>query len=390
MPRPFYIIAHRCNNFDIAQERLSQGANAIEIDVNLWDGEKVINKLYAGHGPLLVPGSISKSDDERMELESYFQLLQHAALKPLLIYLDCKPPVHELGKDIYDLAKKYLSDTLIVFSYPYFDKDGKCFLSTVAGQIITNSDSHMVVQFDMDENWGAQLAWFRENLISNFGYSFGRTFGIALLFNEIWNHALLDRVQGACCQRLIDKAFKFCGAWTIDSPLLMKELINIGVDGMLTNDVPELVTVVEKEAAKLNSLIYKAITNGSASFYQPEGYGLLLKTGKAWFAGTDNSITVTLKAFSGDQTSATIIGDPPGYDRRFDRGSYDYWALSSAKLGNLQSITIRLDPGNFDAPDWYLESVSVWPYTNILNSSPLQNWVVQNWIKPGESVVLTF
>jgi hypothetical protein len=129
----------------------------------------------------------------------------------------------------------------------------------------------------------------------------------------------------------------------------MEEYLRIGVNGMITDDVPALVNAV-------NRTPYLILAKRSDNPLVPHnfGYGLVVITGNVSGAGTDANVTFTLKGTKGYSsiTVNTNLRD------RMKRNHRNYVTLKSPDLGDLQSITVKRDDRG-SASDWFLDLIIV-------------------------------
>src|SRR6185436_3618451 len=88
--RPFYVIGHGANSINEVTRYLSSGANALELDVNVYQSNH--NELCIGHGPKLWTGGCN---DKAPALADYLKNLHEVArtnTNLTLVYFDCKSP----------------------------------------------------------------------------------------------------------------------------------------------------------------------------------------------------------------------------------------------------------------------------------------------------------
>ncbi len=130
----------------------------------------------------------------------------------------------------------------------------------------------------------------------------------------------------------------------------MREYIQIGVNGIITDDVAKLHNIVGgfQPVIRMARRIDNPLTPSGFS------YGLSIHTGDMDMAGTDANVMFTL---TGPNGSATVSVDT-NLPYRMERNDWNYIILRSQDLGDLQSITVQSDnEGN--APDWYLDTIVV-------------------------------
>ena len=126
----------------------------------------------------------------------------------------------------------------------------------------------------------------------------------------------------------------------------MRTFIDAGVDGIITDELPTLMGIVQGRSD------IRLATRQDNPF-QPlnEAYGLKIRTGDD---GTDANITFTLEGSLGSST-ITVNTAPVG---RMESGDTNFVTIPSRNLGVLKSITVEND-GSGNRPNWFLQDITV-------------------------------
>lgn len=218
MNKTFYIIGHNPNTIASADEYLSNGANAIEPDINIISGT---DKLCVSH---------EEGDSNTITLENYFfQLVQLKNFSNLtLVYLDCKPSVIHRGLDILTTVRKYLDPHVsVVLSVSSIDEAKVMFPSLV---LELQANEFLLID---EENDPVAVSNFFHS-IGSFRYGYGNGDSVPLIPTTIFFPHVEKSIVAAC--KLRDQGnLGFVFTWTFNSKHNQKFFLNAGVDGMIVD-----------------------------------------------------------------------------------------------------------------------------------------------------------
>lgn len=224
-PRPFYLVAHRVNDYQDIPEAIRRGANAIECDVR----EGVVDHDTTWGAPTRLKTwlvAASNAADKYPELALiYFDVKEAQALEQIVEAVRTSP----LGAS--GVAKLYSVPTL---------EDSKAFRSIrlVKGEgfaIDGHSDPQEVA--DVFAALDRPPAWYGNGIA-----------GPLPLFSS---H--MESIELAVHMRNYSKRppFSKVAVWTLRRQVSMREFISLGVDAILVNpgELDELSEVVDESAA---------------------------------------------------------------------------------------------------------------------------------------------
>jgi hypothetical protein len=233
-PRAFYIIGHNPNTPDQAIAFLQAGANALEPDLRLDDGQiRVRDVVLRGHVPWPLYGGAG------LTLSEYLSGLREklAATKtpaPALIAWDLKDPFDiawikkaretiraEFGRHYPDTAMLYTAGT----------GRGLPQLKELAG-LLVDGEAIGVDDRITPEALDQELRSFRNPV----PYTFS-------------DGTDLDAIRAAIKLRARGDSFRLVYAWTVKDADTMHKLLGAGVDGMIVDDVPSLCRTLAQHRA---------------------------------------------------------------------------------------------------------------------------------------------
>lgn len=361
--RPFYIIGHNTNSIAEVNAALTSGANAVEIDVNVYENRQ--NELCVSEVGTL--DTDAGGSDNAPRLDNFLSQLRTIALANpenfALVIFDCKPKTatSNLGVEILRLARNaLLLDTnlnliISVSSLKY---------GAIFDQISSDLRKREGVMVD-EENDPSKVHNFFSG-ISNSCYGNG----VAPMFNHpILSPHVRPSIERACAMRTGFGSFKFVYTWTVGEEDQIREYLRIGVDGIIPGKTPS--TFDETMTLRLLDILQEAEFKDSVRvakrsdnpFARPDtGYAIQVHTGNVHNAGTDANLSFVLTGSLGSATKdldasliGSVFGKTPG---RMERNAWDFVTIRSLNVGELLSIFVRRDDkGN--APDWYLNRVIV-------------------------------
>lgn len=337
-PRPFYIIQHNPNSISEVLEALAGGANAIEPDINIF-----------ADNPEALCVSHTQGDDSDLTLVEYLQglhdvVMEHPELA--LIIFDCKEEVAtaDRGVEILQAIRTHLThdnQVKVILSV------GKLADGDLFTKICTMLGPNEGGMIDEEGDPRRVVAFFSQLGIHNQCHGNGIS-----VMNSTIGPLYRYSTEEACELRAGTNLPKFINTWTVNNVDDMCEYIRIGVDSLITDEVATLQEVVQ--SPEFTAIIRMATRSDDPFTPANYAYGLTIYTGDIFLAGTDESITFTLRGTEG-AVSKTIDAS---LIKRMERGSTNHVAISSVNLGDLESITVQHDnPGI--GHDWYLDRIEV-------------------------------
>jgi hypothetical protein len=241
--RRFYIFGHNPNNVDDAVEALKSGANAIEPDV-VFDDE--LQRFEVREQLFFLPRFISRWLFSGPSLGEYLQVLrirleQDRSLDLALIAFDLKEPYSYDVNMLFDTIRKNFSN--------YFPRV----------QILTTVSNAMGMPFlaQLNPQQGNEIVGVDEytepDTVHNFfrarglrhAYANGSGFFLTSTrgFRKDIERATELRDQGG--GNLLGLVY----VWTVNSEKSMRFYLDRNVDGMITDNVPELLALLKTEYA---------------------------------------------------------------------------------------------------------------------------------------------
>ncbi|MFI1161861.1 PLAT/LH2 domain-containing protein, partial [Streptomyces sioyaensis] len=338
-PRPFYVVGHNPNTIEQARADLQAGANGLEPDVQLYDDNP---QLCINHDPG-IPNSPS--------LASYLDGLHKLAAdypQLALVVFDCKPPVTspEHGLDLLTAIRDHLTfdnDLNIIISIASRDENQGAFFDQIIG-ILGPREGLML---DAENDPGAVANYFTRRGVRNQGYGNGISV-LNFLIMPYYRYTL----EAACGDRAGAGRPKFIYVWTVNDHDELREYIRIGVDGAITDEPADLRAIIaESESAALVRLATRDDNPFEPGNY---AYGLTVRTGKYWRAGTDANVTFTLTGTLG--TASKTVNTQ--LVNRMENRDWNYVTIPTDNLGTLKSITVQRDDDGW-APDWCLDRIII-------------------------------
>lgn len=236
-PRPFYVIGHDTNSIELVERHLELGANAIEIDVDVTEGNQ--QRLCVCHGPKLVTGPASPSSPE---LEDFLDAVRRISWKfpqLCLIYFDCKPltatPQHletilrAIKESLLDAPQSPTGLTTVISVALLKERN----MFAHSAQLLAPTEGLMI---DYDNDPRAVAAYFLRQGITREGYANGISFANPMSW--LFAPHVKSSVQRACALRDAEDAPKWVFSWTVNELASMKRYIQFGVDGLITDANP--------------------------------------------------------------------------------------------------------------------------------------------------------
>jgi hypothetical protein len=364
VPRPFYIIGHNTNSIADVRAALANGANAVEVDVNVYE-DKQDELCISETGSL--PGSEKGGDAGAPPLAGFLKELHDAAVDNpqqfALVIFDCKPKVGtaEHGSTLLDAIRQLLTldnDLNVIISVGSLDHSD---IFSSIRTILNPREGLMIDEQNDPESVSAFFSGVEQQCYGN---------GVAPPFQApTFSPHLRPSIEKACALRAGTGNLKFVYTWTVSDPDELREYLRIGVNGIIPGDSPS--SFDAQPVARLRAIIdesefqskIRLAVRDDNPFTRPDtAYALKVHTGDNFGAGTDANITFTLTGTLGS-TSKTVDTSLIGFllgkkFGRMERDDWDFVTLQSLNLGELQSITVqRDDQGN--RLDWFLDHILV-------------------------------
>ena len=266
---------------------------------------------------------------------------------------DCKTPAAagypENGFELLMAVRKYLTydnDLNVIISIgDRSDGQGEFF-----DRIIDILGPREGLAIDGENDAGAVSNYFTSREVEHQGYGNGTSF-----MNFLWMPRYRYSLEAACGIRAMAGRPRVVYVWTINGLLAgdeQREYIRIGVDGIITDNVPTLLTTTRQDE-------FSALIRPATRLYNPMqpdnfSYGLLVHTSDQDHAGTDANVTFTITGSAGS-ASKTVNTN---LIKRMESDCWNYVTIPSPDLGNLLSMTVRRDNAG-NAPDWHLDGITV-------------------------------
>jgi glycerophosphoryl diester phosphodiesterase len=337
-PRPFYVIGHNPNTIAKVNAALNVGANAIEPDVNVFKDHP--DQLCVSHGE----GQSSDPSLQRFLKDLHTVAIERPELA--LVRFDCKPKVAtaEHGATLLNAIRTLLTfDTKVNIIISVSDLSQTAIFNSIKADLLPREG----LMIDEENDPIAVSNFFTNAGVTN--QSFGN--GISIL-NEILGPNVRPSMERACEFRAATNRIKYIDVWTVQDDDLLHRYIHIGVDGIITDNVPKLRNIMSEN--QIQPLIRLATRNDDPLRPANFAYGLEVHTGDVAMAGTDAIVTFTIKGQSG-VSSITVDTKPP---YRMERNHWNFVTLQSPDLGVLHSLTVQRDNSG-NAPDWFLDRIRV-------------------------------
>ena len=277
-PRPFYVVGHNPNTVSDATDDVNDGANGLEPDVQVYEDHP--DQLCISHGT---------GEPSAPTLVDYLDgIHQLAADNPqlFLIVFDCKPEATSAdhGFELLTAIREHLTfdnDLNVIISVGKLDEGG--FFDRIV-DLLGPREGLMV---DAEDDPGAVTNYFTGRGVTHQGYGNGISFANFVL-GPYYRYTL----EAACGIRAQAGRPAFIYVWTVNAHDELREYIRIGVDGAITDDPSDLVSIAaEAEFSSLVRLATRADNPFKPGLF---GYGLHIHTADKWMAGTDANVTFTL------------------------------------------------------------------------------------------------
>lgn len=273
-------------------------------------------------------------------------MVNHPSLA--LIVFDCKEEAafSDHGFGLLMTIRQHLTfdnDLNIIISIANRDHNQGAFFDRIVD--ILGPREGLMIDFENDP--GAVSNYFTNRGVTNQGYGNGISFTNFIL-GPYYRYAL----EAACGIRAHAGRPRFIYVWTVNAHDELREYIRIGVDGAITDDPGDLFAMAHE--AEFSPLIRLATRADNPFRPANFAYGLHIRTGDKWRAGTDANVTFTITGVNG-VASKTVMTQ---LIKRMESDSWDWVTIPSDNLGALISVTVQRD-NHGNAPDWFLDRIEI-------------------------------
>ena len=363
VPRPFYIVGHNTNSTTDVRTALASGANAIEVDINVYeDAQDKLCISEAGGLDSDEGGNPSAPSLERFLIELHPIVIDNPENFALVIF-DCKPKVAtaQHGDILLGIIRNLLTfdnNLNVIISVAHLSE------GAIFNSIKSILEAREGLMIDEEDDPEAVSAFFSDIDHQCYGN------GIANVFQSpTLSPHLRPSIEKACVLRAGDGKIKFVYTWSVGDSDFMREDIRIGVNGIIpgkspsgfdSGSVASLLAIIDEQEFQSKVRLARRSDN---PFTRPDtAYALQVHTGDKHNAGTDANVTFTLTGTLGSSSKTvdtSLIGSLLGKTSgRMEQNAWDFVTLQSLNIGSLLSITVqRDDQGN--APDWFLDRILV-------------------------------
>ncbi len=226
MSRPFYAIAHRCNDPADVKHALERGANSVECDVRRYDEDFWVRHDHEASGETRLTSWLDEVAGHAHTFGEQFAL----------IIFDLKD--EGITSDSLDLMRGIIRDQLtfptglnVIFSVGTFRR------REVFSRIASDLTLREGLAIDEDDDPYRMSQFFEDRNIEHNCYGNGIMAG--------WfGGGVEDSIRAAVTLKHRAGLIKLVYVWTLDRRSSMREYIDLGVDGIMTNDVDDLIAVL--------------------------------------------------------------------------------------------------------------------------------------------------
>ena len=315
--RPFWIIGHNTNTLELVQKAVEEGANAVEIDVHdTADGRWVV--------------SHDTPSSDAPELAEFLRQIsavarEHSAL--CLVTLDCKTYNPALAAGLFASARDNWALLARETGRPYIvsipHRENLEFFEPVLGEL-RDFEGLMIDEDDDPVAVAKALARAKNPCFGDGTATF------------LPGPDVRPAMEQAAAIQARDRSIKFTYSWSFTQIASLAEQLDIGVDGIITDNVPGLLQLVRERPAAVR----RANAGDDPFATDLPGYGLAVRTSAD--PSPDGSLELTLH---GDRANATkvVSASPAG---RFEAASTTFVTLRGEDVGKPHSISARA----IDAP----------------------------------------
>jgi hypothetical protein len=334
-PRPFYLIAHKCNSLAEVKEAVDAGANAIECDIAFE------------HPDYGVEFEVRHFPEEGIPIKHYLiSVAQYLKTQPqvAMFYFDLKDSDPNRAQSLLDIIRTHLTSVVpvhVVISQP--DYKGRGFFIPIKDKICDPGEGFLI---DMHDHPEQVVNFFEDQKVKRYGYANG-VFVVGVPYN------IPRSIMVGVALKWGHNTLRWVGTFTLAAQSEMRDYIAKGVDGIMVNDVPALVEVFNLLAEGYRLRRATRDDDPFAPAVHPS-YVLTVKTRGEDGAGTDADVRFELIGSAG-RVSATIDASPKGI---FEWGDTDHVTLIGKDVGTIQELVLSVNNAN-NAPTWFVDWVKV-------------------------------
>lgn len=357
--RPFYVIAHHCNDENAVKSAISEGANAIEFDVML---DATGTNWMVAHDLIELMGNNKKLvtflDGIRETLKTH---------KTALLIFDCKTPVASKICNLIQLVRTHLTDHVpvnVMFSTASFgDRE---FFKPLKNFPLKSNEG---VAIDEDNDSERVTGFFHALGLDHHAYGNGIIVcGIA--------PKVPGSIMNAIARRAISGHLKMVYVWTLADSIAIRNYMRMGVDGVMVND--STVTTVRKilKEEEFTTRLRLATQSDRPFTSSPApAYILDVKTADVGSGGTDALLRFSVVG-AGGKVNYHLDTGAPGLFEAADMNRVTIFG----DVGVPKKLSISRD-NRGNAPGWYLSSIEVRKTKGTTPSFPATNVVFNQWIE---------
>jgi glycerophosphoryl diester phosphodiesterase len=324
--RPFWIIGHNTNRLADVQTAVGQGANAVEIDVH----EDADGKWVVSH---------DAPRPDAPELAAFLRSVSETArLNPrlCLVTLDCKTYNPALAETLIDLARFNWADLGGAFVRPFIisvpHRENAGFLDPIAGTL--RDGEGLMIDEDDDVTKVAQRLGAAKN----------PCFGDGTTSLAPGPH-VRPAIEHATALKAAGDGVKFTYSWTFVQLSSLSEQVEVGVDGIISDNIPGLVQLLNGRFA---TTVRLATAADDPFARNVPSYGLAVLTGPGGRPGEAVEITITGSVGTASKRiDASLSG-------RFDALSTTFVTILGQEVGEPRTIAV-----SSTGSSWHLESIQL-------------------------------
>lgn len=379
MKRKFYIIAHNPNTIADAKAFLEAGANALEPDVCVSNGQFFISHDHS---------AFSNPFTDEHSLVTYLKALRRliiaegSKINLALIMWDFKDPdapisINAFMQIVYDNFAKFPECAGIAMSVTNGSLAHVDFLTKYSPVM---SDGHTVtnvgVGIDEEKAPSDVSTAFAQGHQARYSYANGIiTTGIKL--------GVFESMLAAKGVQATDPGMKLIYTWVMADSASMRDFLHVGIDGIIVNlsTVPALkAMLLEKDFAPKFELAKMGYNPWSAPPIPT--YFAEIHTADVNLAGTDAVIQFNLTGTGG--TLATTLNSD--YKDVLEQAHTDFITLDGANIGAITSLKVTALTSDISS-DWLPAMIKV--TSNANSNAVFFNYGADDWLKKGAPLTKT-
>ncbi len=335
-PRPFYLIAHRCNDLEKVADMVAAGANAVECDIQGSSHPGV--DFAVNHDLAWKP----ERDAIRPFLDGVAKIFKNKPQVSLMIF-DIKEPEWGKADLLRQIIRKHLTDVVpvnVIISVAKYD--GRNFFLPIKGDVRPREG----YAIDQDNDPVKVSEFFQSINVANHAYGNGIFVAGG---GENVPHSVLFGTSLKWSHRKVRCVY----VWTIGQMDSMRKYIGRGVDGIMVNDVPALKEVLGEANIKKQVRLATRADNPMAPSDLP-AYVLTVKTGSRTDAGTSALLRFELRGSVGTAVAEIDAGSPG----LFGEDCTNRVTLIGTEVGTVRELVLSHD-GSGIGDGWFVDTVDV-------------------------------